>query len=66
VWVDKYKPSATNDILGNTDVARKLATWLERWEARFNNPQAYGKTFSNPQGPWKAALLSGPPGIGSE
>ncbi|GKY93311.1 hypothetical protein MPSEU_000298700 [Mayamaea pseudoterrestris] len=64
LWVDKYKPSSTGDILGNTDVARKLAAWLERWETRFNNPQSYGKAFSNPQGPWKAALLSGPPGIG--
>lgn len=66
LWVDKYKPSSTSDILGNADVARKLALWLERWEERFNNPKAYGRAFSNPQGPWKAALLSGPPGIGSE
>jgi hypothetical protein len=39
---------------------------LEVWERNFNNPNAAKKTFSNPkQGPWKAALLSGPPGIGS-
>jgi replication factor C subunit 1 len=66
LWVDKYKPSTSMDILGNQDSARKLATWLAQWEERFNNAQAIGKTFSNPQGPWKAALLSGPPGIGSK
>lgn len=37
---------------------------LDRWEHTFNNEKAYNKTFSAPGGPWKAALLSGPPGIG--
>ena len=37
---------------------------LSRWEHTFNNETAYGKSFSSPNGPWKAALLSGPPGIG--
>ena len=37
---------------------------LNRWEDIFNTPKAQGKTFSSPNGPWKAALLSGPPGIG--
>ena len=38
---------------------------LDKWERTFLDPKASGKTFSNPKGPWKAALLSGPPGIGS-
>lgn len=66
LWVDKYKPQTTSDILGNQDCVRKLAAWLRSWEARFNTPQAIGKSFAAPQGPWKAALLSGPPGIGSK
>lgn len=37
---------------------------LSRWEHVFNNDKAQGKAFSSPNGPWKAALLSGPPGIG--
>lgn len=37
---------------------------LSRWEHTFNNDKAHGKAFSSPNGPWKAALLSGPPGIG--
>ena len=37
---------------------------MARWESQFNNAKAQGKSFSSPGGPWKAALLSGPPGIG--
>lgn len=39
---------------------------LARWESRFNNDKAVGKSFSDKNGPLKAALLSGPPGIGSK
>jgi replication factor C subunit 1 len=64
LWVDKYKPLSSGEILGNAESVKKLTTWLRTWEDRFNNPQASKKTFSSPSGPWKAALLSGPPGIG--
>lgn len=37
---------------------------LGKWEHTFNQPKAQGKTYSAPGGPWKASLLSGPPGIG--
>ena len=40
-------------------------TGLAKWEKTFLDPKNIGRTFSNPKGPWKAALLSGPPGIGS-
>lgn len=64
LWVDKYKPSISREILGNTESVKKLSTWLKTWEDRFNTQQAAKTTFSSPKGPWKAALLSGPPGIG--
>jgi hypothetical protein len=66
LWVDKYKPTCSGEILGNQESAKKLAVWLAQWEDRFNTPDAAGKAFSAPHGPWKAALLSGPPGIGSK
>ncbi|KAL3924748.1 MAG: hypothetical protein SGILL_000858 [Bacillariaceae sp.] len=66
LWVDRYKPHSTRDILGNKANVTKLQTWLKVWERQFLNSKAMGKTFSNPKGPWKAALLSGPPGIGSK
>ena len=66
LWVDKHAPQRTDEILGNKDSVTKLASWLSSWERSFNNPKSYGKAFSNPKGPFKAALLSGPPGIGSK
>jgi replication factor C subunit 1 len=64
LWVEKYKPTSSQEILGNQDCVRKLSQWLKTWEHTFNNAKAIGKSFSAPNGPWKAALLSGPPGIG--
>jgi len=63
LWTDKYAPNSTNHILGNGENVRKLTTWLQRWEDTFNNPKRPIKA-GNPNGPFKAALLSGPPGIG--
>eukprot|EP00536_Pseudo-nitzschia_multiseries_P004109 jgi/Psemu1/237322/estExt_Genewise1.C_670021 len=64
LWVDRHKPTSTREILGNQTNVKKLQTWLRTWEKTFNNSKALNKTFSNPKGPLKAALLSGPPGIG--
>lgn len=64
LWVDKYKPVRSSEILGNQDAVRKLSVWLNTWEDRFISNSTV-KSFSSPNGPWKAALLSGPPGIGS-
>jgi replication factor C subunit 1 len=66
LWVDKHAPQRTDEILGNKDNVTKVQQWLQSWERTFNNSKSYGKAFSNPKGPWKAALMSGPPGIGSK
>jgi len=34
------------------------------WESKFINPKVKVKGLTGSNGPWKAALLSGPPGIG--
>lgn len=62
LWVDKYQPNSSRDILGNQEAVRKLSLWLKTWEGRFNKGKVKS-LLTNPQGPWKAALLSGPPGI---
>jgi len=65
LWADKYAPSNTKEILGNSDSVNKLSRWLSSWEKTFNNPKKQQKgSNSGPNGPWRAALLSGPPGIG--
>ncbi len=65
LWADKYAPSNTSEILGNSDSINKLSRWLSSWEKIFNAPKKQkGGNNSGPNGPWRAALLSGPPGIG--
>jgi hypothetical protein len=65
LWADRYAPSRSSEILGNSDSVAKLARWLSCWEGTFNGGGA-GKGLGGPNGPWKAALLSGPPGIGED
>ena len=76
MWVDKYKPTTIKQIIGqqgaNSNV-NKLLNWLRNWHK--NNRTAEGKAKPKPKfNPWgggdptgasfKAALLSGPPGVG--
>lgn len=70
-WVEKYKPTDINRIIGQQgdgSCAKKLQNWLKNWYTNQN-----GKTKLTRPSPWakndngaffKAALLSGPPGIG--
>mmetsp|Transcript_10128 Transcript_10128/g.18967 ORF Transcript_10128/g.18967 Transcript_10128/m.18967 type:complete len:839 (-) Transcript_10128:924-3440(-) len=65
LWADKYAPSNTHMILGNKDVVKKLSDWLDSWENTFHRPSKDKKGRNNGKSvSFKAALLSGPPGIG--
>ena len=64
LWADRYAPATSREILGNADSVNKLSRWLSGWEGTFNDPRREVKSISAPGGPRKAALLSGPPGIG--
>ncbi|XP_065350449.1 replication factor C subunit 1 isoform X2 [Cloeon dipterum] len=72
MWVDKYKPQNVRQIIGqqaDRSIVKKLIQWLQDWEKNHSNPNE-----KKPRpAPWakndngaafKAALLSGPPGIG--
>jgi replication factor C subunit 1 len=62
LWADKYAPSNSHMVLGNKDCVTKLQTWLKTWERTFNTG---GKIKFHPKnGPFRACLISGPPGIG--
>ena len=75
LWVDKYKPTTTKGIIGQQGEKsnmRKLQSWLKAWD-RHHGKSASGKPPTRPppwgaskdDGAWaKAALLSGPPGVG--
>ncbi|BES91545.1 replication factor C (activator 1) 1, 145kDa [Nesidiocoris tenuis] len=71
LWVDKYKPTSLKQIIGQqSDKSNvvKLIKWLSAWDEN----QSGFKKIARPS-PWakddtgayfKAALLSGPPGVG--
>ncbi|EDS26030.1 replication factor C large subunit [Culex quinquefasciatus] len=70
-WVDKYKPTSIKQIIGQAGPAsnvQKLLNWLSKWHSNHD-----GKKVLQRPSPWaknddgayfKAALLSGPPGVG--
>ncbi|XP_047498187.1 replication factor C subunit 1-like [Penaeus chinensis] len=71
MWVDKYKPASLKNIIGQQSEksnVKKLLFWLQNWHKK----QSGDKKLQRPS-PWakddngaffKAALLSGPPGVG--
>ena len=61
LWVEKYKPKKLNDLVGNSIPISKLEKWLKNWN--YNTPVQSvrpGQDFLTA----RAALLSGPPGLG--
>ena len=71
LWIDKYAPKVINDIIGNQQQIRNLINWLDNWD----NNILYGNKKENPSKVTKkfnkfenvnarAAIISGPPGIG--
>uniref|UniRef100_A0A803VJT4 Replication factor C subunit 1 n=1 Tax=Ficedula albicollis TaxID=59894 RepID=A0A803VJT4_FICAL len=65
LWVDKYKPVSLKAIIGQQgeqSCANKLLRWLRNWH---KNTLEDGQAGSKDDGTgFKAALLSGPPGVG--
>ena len=66
LWSDKHKPKTRSDIVGNTTQIQNLINWLDNWE----NAIIYGKKREisyynkNENLNARAAIISGPPGIG--
>src|SRR5205085_914564 len=71
MFVDKYKPTSSKEIIGQTgdrsNVA-KLTKWLRSWHdnRRDSSKTSKKKSFHSEDdgSSFKAVLLSGPPGIG--
>ncbi|KAF4118825.1 replication factor C subunit 1 [Onychostoma macrolepis] len=73
LWVDKYRPRSLKNLIGqqgDQSCANKLLRWLQNWHKHHSGntkaPTAkFGKFGSKDDGSgFKAALLSGPPGVG--
>lgn len=58
IWTNVYKPRQSSHILGNREQIKKLQKWLSEWNVEDKTSKSRQKESS------KAALLSGPPGIG--
>ncbi|XP_067844796.1 replication factor C subunit 1 isoform X2 [Heptranchias perlo] len=72
LWVDKYRPTALKNIIGQQgeqSCANKLVRWLKNWHKNNSGDGKPVVKFSKFGGKddgssFKAALLSGPPGVG--
>ncbi|GIL46547.1 hypothetical protein Vafri_3526 [Volvox africanus] len=68
LWVDKYKPANSFELVGNNTLVANLKQWIECWEQVHQRgaaaPTAKGGGSKPKDMSKKAALLSGPPGIG--
>ncbi|KAM6220875.1 replication factor C subunit 1 [Rhynchocyon petersi] len=71
LWVDKYKPTSLKTIIGqqgDQSCANKLLRWLRNWHKSPSEDKKHaklGKFAGKDDGSsFKAALLSGPPGVG--
>lgn len=62
LWTVKYAPTTITQLCGNKGQVQKLKSWLTNW---FDNAK---RDFKSPgpdnTGTFRAALISGPPGIG--
>uniref|UniRef100_A0AAG5CZT0 Replication factor C subunit 1 n=1 Tax=Anopheles atroparvus TaxID=41427 RepID=A0AAG5CZT0_ANOAO len=70
-WVEKYKPTSTKQIIGQLGASsnvQKLTVWLSSWYKNNDGTKKHAKPnpwAKNDSGAaFKAALLSGPPGVG--
>lgn len=61
LWAEKYRPRSLGHLVGNADHVKRLTQWLQTWRERLRNESSKA---SKDQAFHKAALLSGPPGVG--
>lgn len=68
-WVDSHAPRGFGELIGNASIVRKLTEWLRDWDSVVLKGQSKKAPFK-PGGGMpenvnaRAALVSGPPGIG--
>ncbi|KAI5959011.1 rfc1 [Candida pseudojiufengensis] len=61
LWTVKHAPKDFNQLCGNKGQIRKLHDWLSDWYK--NQANGFKGNFTQPS-TYRAALISGPPGIG--
>jgi len=75
-WSERHRPRHLGQVVGNTEQVRKLAEWLRDWDDVVLHGKTKAPPEPDPKKDWKqwrpapenlnarAALISGPPGIG--
>ena len=65
-WIraDKHKPVSCNQLLGNGGSVQNLKNWLSKWHGMHVTKTTPMPKFGRQNPGAKAALISGPPGIG--
>lgn len=65
LWVDKWKPKSSSELVGNNTLVSNLKTWLSEWEdVHLHGKQANSTRRGKVMEHKKCVLLSGSPGIG--
>ena len=70
LWTDKYMPKKISDIIGNQQQLRDLEQWLDNWDdcilkGHKKEVNKIGKKSTKKENiNARAAIISGPPGIG--
>ncbi|KRZ26961.1 Replication factor C subunit 1 [Trichinella pseudospiralis] len=67
MWVDKYKPKSIKQVIGQhgpKSCLNKLLNWLRHWKDYHAVDKRSYSHATDDGAQFKAALLSGPPGIG--
>lgn len=62
LWTVKYAPSDVTQLCGNKGQVQKLKMWLSNWF--YNAKKDFKFPGQDGSGVFRAALISGPPGIG--
>lgn len=65
LWVDKYKPETSSDLVANKKIINDLKDWLSAWKSKFLYGDGHHRKLKGRgDKDFAAALLVGPPGIG--
>ncbi|KAI8352966.1 replication factor RFC1 C terminal domain-containing protein [Mortierella sp. GBAus27b] len=69
LWTTKYRPVEIKDICGNKAPVERLTKWLSSWHDNYKldfkpENKNKGSKEKDDSGKFRAALISGPPGIG--
>ena len=67
LWVDKYRPTSTRQVIGQQgekSCVNKLLKWLTNWHNNIDKKPGFGRFGTEDGAGFRAALLSGQPGVG--